>query len=137
MTRALGVEMAVDLFHSMVGTLEGGVAPGDASRELAHRLDPVAHAGVHRLRRAIPARRAPHAFDHDEFRHVLRIDARIFERKPATEGMRDDGDGGELGLMDELGDVVDVFRGAVTAADGPFRVPVAPQVGRHDVVVGA
>ena len=131
-----GAEVGVLLGHTRHGVVQTGVAARRAAGVLASILHPTADALVYGSLRLFGDNRrgGAQALDRDDLLHVLGECAAVVEDDTCAERMGDDRDRRHLLLMDDLGQVVDVGRLVIAAANRPRAVAMAAKVRRDDMV---
>src|ERR1019366_6826031 len=110
-----GGKMGVGLVHPLMRFLQRRVTARHASGVSALLIDPGTHAFSDRLAIGfgVGFRAGTETFDRDEAGDVLRIDAGVAQSDVAAEGVADDTERGEVPLMNQLREVVDVVGGRV------------------------
>ena len=123
-------EMWVRFLHPLVGVFQGGVAARHPGSQGVVGVDPQPQPLPRRIHVAwVQA----NALDDDQPLHQLREGAGEDRRDGAAQRMRDHRQRRQAPLTHQLGDVLHVFQVGVGAAEGPLRIPVAAQIGRHHV----
>ena len=123
-------EMWVRFLHPLVGVFQGGVAARHPGSQGMVGVDPQPQPLPRRIHVAwVQA----NALDDDQPLHQLREGAGEDRRDGAAQRMRDHRQRRQAPLTHQLGDVLHVFQVGVGAAEGPLRIPVAAQIGRHHV----
>ena len=75
------------------------------------------------------------ALDDDEFFNMVRIDPRVTQRHPPSEGMCNNMQRRKILLMNQLGKIVYIFTVAVCTAQHPCRITMTTEVRGNDMVI--
>src|SRR5258708_7650995 len=123
-------QMWVLLPHSLESRLQAWVAARRAACQLLQVVYPVQHPPGDRNVDPLfeQFRRWAESFDDNQLAHSVREQTGVEQRDLPAQRMRDDGESRELGLANQLDDVVDEVDEIVTTPGRPLRVAVPAQV---------